>query len=26
MRVGGPLFLIMWAGLSLGLVHQYGLQ
>jgi di/tricarboxylate transporter len=26
LRVGGPLFLIMWAGLSLGLVHQYGLQ
>ncbi|HQX60184.1 MAG TPA: SLC13 family permease [Burkholderiaceae bacterium] len=25
-RVGGPLFLIMWAALSWGLVRQYGLQ
>lgn len=25
MRVGGPLFLIMWAALSFGLVRQYGL-
>jgi di/tricarboxylate transporter len=26
LRVGTPLFLIMWAGLSFGLVRQYGLQ
>ena len=24
-RVGAPLFLIMWAGLSYGLILQYGL-
>ena len=24
-RVGTPLFLIMWAGLSYGLIRQYGL-
>jgi di/tricarboxylate transporter len=24
-RVGTPLFLIMWAGLSFGLILQYGL-